>query len=170
MFIAENETSKLITVRATSILDSTKYGRATIAVDKDAPLVTLVTNVKVIPSDAEILRGRKMRFQAIVSGVNITNPDVRWSITGQNSGETTIDEDGVLSVADAESCSVIIVTATSLADSTKSATCVLSVIPPEQATNVWEIKSIKIVPESPTVGQGRNTRVTVIISGINNPP
>ena len=170
VFIAENETSKLITVRATSILDSIKYGRATIAVDKNAPLVTLVTNVKVIPSDAEIIRGRKMRFQAIVSGVNITNPDVRWSITGQNSGETTIDEDGVLSVADAESCSVIIVTATSLADSTKSATCVLSVIPPEQATNVWEIKGIKIVPENPTVGQGRNTRVTAIISGINNPP
>lgn len=35
---------------------------------------------------------------------------------------------------------------------------------------MWEIKGIKIVPENPTVGQGRNTRVTAIISGINNPP
>lgn len=38
------------------------------------------------------------------------------------------------------------------------------------ATNVWEINGIKIVPEKPTVGQGRNTRVTAIISGVNNPP
>lgn len=170
VFIADNETSKLITVRATSILDSTKYGRATVAVDKDAPMVTLVTDVKVIPSQAEILRGRVMRFQAIVSGVNITNPNVRWSIAGNNNGDTVIDKDGVLTVSEKESCSVIIVTATSLADSTKFATCVLSVIPPEQATNVWEIHGIKILPDAPIVGQGRNVRVTAVISGINNPP
>lgn len=111
-----------------------------------------------------------MRFQAVVSGVNVTNPGVNWQITGQNNGNTKIDADGVLTVDAAESCSVIIVTAISQTDQSKFATCVLSVIPPESATDVWEIHGIKLVPENPIVGQGKNVRISAIISGINNPP
>lgn len=129
LYVADDETSKLISVRATSILDNTKYGRATVAVDKDAPLVTLVTGVKIIPNSAEIIRGRSMRFQALCTGVNLTNQNVRWSLQGNNNLDTAISQNGTLVVAKEESASVLIVTATSMADPTKSASAVIAAIP-----------------------------------------
>lgn len=91
LYIGDDETSKLITVRATSILDTTKYGRATVAVDKDAPLITLVTGISLIPASAEIIRGRAMKFQTVVTGVNLTNTKVNFSLTGNNNLGTVID-------------------------------------------------------------------------------
>lgn len=38
------------------------------------------------------------------------------------------------------------------------------------ATDVWEIQSIKILPEGTDVGAGYNTRLAAVISGVNNPP
>lgn len=168
--ISADETSKLITVRATSVVDTTKTGRATVAVDKDAPLVTEVTGVKVIPNTAEIIRGRAMRFQAVITGVNLNNQEVNWSIMGQNNIDTVIDEKGILSVADVESASVIIVTAVSKTDESFSGTCVVSVIPEELATDVYEVQSVTILPDGIQVGQGYSTRLAAVVNGIKNPP
>lgn len=168
--ISADETSKLITVRATSVVDTTKTGRATVAVDKEAPLLTKVTGVKVIPNKAEIIRGRAMRFQAVITGVNLNNQDVNWSIMGQNNIDTVISENGILSVSDVESASVIIVTATSKTDESFSGTCVVSVIPEELATDVYEIHGVTIMPDGIKVGQGYSARLAAVVNGINNPP
>lgn len=170
LYIADGETSKLITVRATSIIDSTKYGRATVAVDKEAPLVTMVTGVKIIPNDAEIIRGRSMKFQAVVTGVNLANQNIVWSLMGNNHPETSISDNGILTVHKDESASVLIVTATSRTDPTKSASCVVSCIPEQLAENVWEIHNVKILPSSTVVGRTRNVRFACVIEGVNNPP
>lgn len=163
LYVADDETSKLISVRATSVLDNTKYGRATVAVDKDAPLVTLVTGVKIIPNSAEIIRGRSMRFQALCTGVNLTNQNVRWSLQGNNNLDTAISQNGTLVVAKEESASVLIVTATSMADPTKSASAVVAAIPEQMAEDVWSIESIVIHPQDTIVGQNHSVRFAAVI-------
>lgn len=149
LYVADDETSKLITVRATSALDNTKYGRATVAVDKDAPLISEITGVTILPADAEVIRGRSMLFQAVVSGINVVSANIGWSLTGNNSGDTKIDQNGRLDVAKGESASVLIVTATT--KNGKTATAVVSVIPEELATDVWEITNIRIVPDTDAI-------------------
>lgn len=170
LYIADDETSKLITVRATSILDSSKYGRATVAVDKEAPLTTLVTGVKILPNNAEVIRGRSMRFQAICTGVNLVNQNIRWSLQGNNNLDTILDQNGTLFVAKEESASVLIVTATSMADTSFSASAVVAAIPEELATDVWEITDIKVYPEEAIVGQKHSMRFAAVVEGVNNPP
>lgn len=170
LYIAEDETSKLITVRATSAIDSSKYGRATVVVDVTAEKEVLVTGVAIVPNSADIVRGRSMRFQAVVSGVNLEDQDVTWSINGQNHVDTRINADGILQVAKTESASVVIVTVTSVLDPTKSDYCAVSITPEEAVVDAWEITSLVITPEETTVGQTYNTRFACIVDGINNPP
>lgn len=170
LYIADDETSKLISVRATSILDNTKYGRATVAVDKDAPLIALVTGVKIIPNSAEIIRGRSMRFQAVCTGVNLTNQNVRWSLQGNNNLNTAISQNGTLTVAKEESASVLIVTVTSVEDPTKSASAVVAAIPEELAEDVWSIEKITVYPQEAIVGQKHSIRFAAVVEGVNNPP
>lgn len=170
LYIADDETSKLISIRATSILDDTKYGRATVTVDAEAPIITQVTAVKILPANAEIIRGRSMKFQAIVTGINLTDQNVSWTLTGNNNLGTAISNNGTLVVDANESASVLIVTATSKADPSYSAACVVAVIPEEAAVDVWEITRLVIYPDETIVGQRRNVRFACVVEGINNPP
>lgn len=168
--IAADETSKMITVRATSVVDKTRYGKAIIAVDKDAPLVTVVTSVKVVPPQAQVIRGRQLMMQAIVTGINVDSQDVDWRITGNNNDLTKIDANGLLTIHKSESCNVLVVTATSKVDYSKSGTAVLSIVPEEMVDDPYEITGVTILPFDVRVGQGYSTRVTAIVEGINNPP
>lgn len=91
--IAENEKSKIITVRATSQGDTSKYAQATVTVDPEIedPTVEVITNVVIAPREIEVIRGRSVLFSATVHGVNLVNRDVIWEVSGMSSNTTKID-------------------------------------------------------------------------------
>lgn len=68
-----------------------------------------------------IVRGTKQKFTAKVTGENLTDESVIWSVTGSTSGKTTISEDGTLSIASDEKSKELTVKAQASADETKSA-------------------------------------------------
>ncbi|HIT30918.1 MAG TPA: InlB B-repeat-containing protein, partial [Candidatus Scatomorpha stercoravium] len=81
---------------------------------EDAPIVT---NVSVSPETATVKVGGTQQFTAAVSGTGDFSKDVNWSVSGNNSDDTTIN-DGVLKVAADETATELTVTATSVGDGT----------------------------------------------------
>ena len=126
--VAAAETLSTLTVKATSTVDTTKSGNATVTVTSAAPTVTGVT----VSSDTNgVVKGQSKDFTASVTGTNSPAQTVTWSIVdaGKHS-ETTIDNTGKLTVALAETLSAITVKATSTVDTTKSGTKTLNVFTP----------------------------------------
>jgi hypothetical protein len=108
------------TVTATSMADTTKSASATVTVT--AAGVT----VSILPTSAIILTGTTQQFAATVQGT--TNTAVTWSVdsvSGGNSGSGTVNASG-LYTAPAQAGSHT-VTATSVADTTKSASATVTV-------------------------------------------
>lgn len=148
-----------ITVRATSQGDTSKYAQAVVTIDADMPIEVFVTGVSITPVDAEIIRGRSMMFKATVTGANIDDPSVTWSITGQTSNSTYIDEDkGILYTSVDEGAAIILVTATSNADDTKSATTTVMTVLESEASNPAAISAVIVHPDAVRVGQGYSTK------------
>lgn len=165
--VADDETSKLITVKAASVLDSSKSGRATVAVDKAAPVISKVTGIVIIPGEADVLRGNTLMLQALVSGINVVNPVVSWELTGNTSKETHLASNGLLTVAPDEIAAGLVIIATC---ENIAASVIITVTPPEMETDPWTIESVSIVPTDTVVGIGKNTRFGAVVSGLGTPP
>ena len=84
-------------------------------------LKTKVDKVTVSPELKDVCQGEQIQYSAQVSGINSPSQDVTWAVTGAKSADTHIDENGLLSVGEDEKAATLIVTATSVADPTKSA-------------------------------------------------
>ena len=169
--IGEDEASRIIKVKATSTVDTTKSGMATISVDKEAEPVEMLTGLYLVPADAQLIRGKSMRFQAIITGVNLTNKEVEYSLTGNIHPETTINNTGLLVVNAKETSSVLVITAKAVADETLVDTSVVSVIPEELADpdDIATITSFTILPSYTQVGRGMNAQFAAQVVGVNNP-
>lgn len=167
--IGEDEISRIIKIKATSTVDTTKSGTATVSVDESASLDEEIFAVYLIPAEGEIIRGHQMMFQTIITGMNLINKDVVYSISSQLHPNTNITRDGLLTVSDKETTSVILVTVTSEADPTKIDTSLVSVIPEELAEEVSDITSIQVLPAYTKVGRGMSAQFAVQIIGVNNP-
>ena len=169
--IGEDENSRIIKVKATSTVDTTKSGMATISVDKEAEPVEMLTGLYLVPADAQLIRGKSMRFQAIITGVNLTNKEVEYSLTGNIHPETTINNTGLLVVNAKETSSVLVITAKAVADETLVDTSVVSVIPEELADpdDIATITSFTILPSYTQVGRGMNAQFAAQVVGVNNP-
>ncbi|MCI5923407.1 MAG: hypothetical protein SOR38_03680 [Oscillospiraceae bacterium] len=84
--------------------------------------------VTVSSEGSTVQAGTTMQFTAVVK--NFTESDeVTWSISGNQSSETTIDENGLLTVAEEESSTYMTVIATSKEDSTCSASKQVTIKP-----------------------------------------
>lgn len=83
-----------------------------------------ITSVAVTPATATIAKGSAGKFTATVTGSDLMDKAVVWSV---NSDVSTIDSNGVLTVAASETETSLTVTATSVADSTKSGTSTVTV-------------------------------------------
>jgi hypothetical protein len=122
-----------VTITATSTEDATKSGKATITVT--APAVT----VSIAPQTASVPSGGTQQFTASV--LNTTNTAVTWSAS---SG--MISNAGLLSLAGVAQETVLTVTATSVADPTKSAQAQVTVAQRQIAISVqfptWSIPSL----------------------------
>jgi len=153
--VALLETVNTLTVKATSTVDTTKSGTATVNVI----LPPVITSVEIDPTTADLLSGSTLQFTAIVEGENDPPPDVVWEVTGGVTG-TNIDSNGLLTVATSQQISTLIVTVTSAFDPTMSASATV---------NVTNVTGIVISPSVISLAPGQTRRFTASVLGIGSP-
>src|SRR5205807_2277321 len=135
------------TVSATSAADSTKSASATITVSQPAQV-----SISVSPYTANIQTGRQQQFTASVLGTS--NTGVAWKATAG-----TVTTTGLYTAP--STAGTYIVTATSAADSTKSASATITVPQPTQI-------SISVSPGTASLQTGAQQQFTAMISGTSN--
>lgn len=114
--VADNETAKTLTVKATAKGDKTKSAEATVTVKENAPVVEpTVTGITVTPKNATVKQGKTQKFTADVKGTGNFDKTVKWSVIGGHEG-TSIAADGTLTVAKDENAKTLKVRATSNVD------------------------------------------------------
>lgn len=168
--IGADEDAMMIRVTARSIVDTSKYGTATISIDEEAPILQQVTGFYLEPIEATVIKDHSLRFQAIVTGVNITNHDATFAVSGNQSPQTIITPEGVLYVDKEETSALLIVTGTCAADPKFTDTSLVTVIPPELAEDEPVVTVIQLYPAYTQIGRGMNARFAVQLTGLNNPP
>ncbi len=143
-FIASPQT---ITVTATSVADPTKSGTATVTLN---PTVSVSVN----PPSVVLTAGQTQQFSATVSGTS--NTAVTWSLS-PNVG--TISTSGLYTAPSAiASQQIVTVTATSVADSTKSAAASVTLVP----------VSVTVSPSNVTMEAGQTQLFSVVVTGTSN--
>ena len=134
------------TVKATSVADSTKSASASVTVN--APPVVAVT---ISPVSASMLSGGSQQFKATVTGSS--NTAVNWSATA---GSVTTA--GLYTAPG--TAGTFSVTATSAADSTKSASATVTVSVPEVA--------VSLSPGSASLSTGGTQQFAATVTGSSN--
>ena len=123
--VAADETAETLKVKAVAKADENVVKVATVTVEK---VVTKVVKVTVTPStNVTVKAGETQKFEATVEGENVTDASVAWSIKGNESANTKISEDGILTVAADETANNITVTARAEADETVSMDVVVKI-------------------------------------------
>lgn len=168
--IGADEDAMMIRMTARSIVDTSKYGTATISIDEEAPILQQVTGFYLEPIETTVIKDHSLRFQAIVTGVNITNHDATFAVSGNQSPQTIITPEGVLYVDKEETSALLIVTGTCAADPNFTDTSLVTVIPPELAEDEPVVTVIQLYPAYTQIGRGMNARFAVQLTGLNNPP
>ena len=135
------------TITATSAADSTKSASAVVTVAQAQQVA-----VSVSPGTASIQSGAQQQFIASVSGS--TNTAVAWSASGG-----TITTSGLYVAPTA--AGTYTVTATSAADSTKSASAVVTVAQSQQV-------AISVSPGTASIQSGAQQQFTASVSGSSN--
>ena len=109
-----------------------------------------VESVTVSPASANVARGGQQQFTATVVGTGTYDHTVTWSVTGNASTGTSITSGGLLTVAADETAAHLTVTATSSADSSKTASSTVTV-----GTYILPVPSYRV-----TIGDTANGTVT----------
>jgi hypothetical protein len=94
-----------------------------------------ITSVTVSPKTAVVVRGTTKQFTADVVAVGGASAAVTWSVSGAVTG-TAVSADGLLTVGTGETATSLTVTATSVADPTKSDSATVTVTAPVATTSV----------------------------------
>ncbi len=139
--IDADETEATLTVTATSSVDSTKFGTATVTVTDDPPLTPTVTDVVVSPETYTMNPGETHVFSAVVNGLNDPQQSVIWTVEG-GSTETSITSGGALTVSLNETATELNVRATSTDDSTKFGTATVTVTHGDVAETTYTVNVI----------------------------
>ncbi len=149
---AEEKINKF-TIVATSTFDNEKVATATVTVDERT-----VSEVKVTPETASVEKGKTQTFTTIVNGENLRDQDkfVTYTVTGNNSRNTKISEEGVLTVGADETANTITVVVTSNLDNTKKAEVIVTVTSAKTNSNLGYI-----VDEEYVLGVATKTPVNV---------
>jgi len=160
--VAVNESSLILYVMARSLKD-TNFSDI-----KEIRVVT-VTGVAVTPTNQPVAIGRTLQLRAQVTGNN--NPDhaATWRVSSNAAGTgsvtpgTSINANGLLTVASNESLRTLYVTATSVVDPTKASypTPITVVVP--------TITQILISPSNQTMAVGATQQFTVSVLGTHEP-
>jgi Bacterial Ig-like domain (group 2) len=149
-----------VTVKAASTTDSTKSASAIVTVTAPPPPVS----VRVSPTSAIVQTGATQQFTVAVTGTS--NTSVTWSVNGVTGGNATI---GTISAsglyttpASVPDPSFVTVTATSVADTGKSASAAVAVATVQQPVTVT------VSPTSAIVQTGATQQFTVTVTGTSN--
>jgi len=146
----------LVAVKATSVVDNTKSGTATVYVGTGSPV-----KVTTSPASANVPVSQTQQFTATVTGA--TNTSVIWSVAGLGCGGPacgTVDSTGLYTApAIAPSPASVTVTATSKADSTRSASSSVAI-----QSNV----KVTLSPTTSQLSPGQHTQFTATVTGSNN--
>ena len=127
--IAPNETARTLFIIATSVYDPSKSGNAVVSV-----IIPTVASVIVNPANHTIRTGSFLQFQAFVTGTHNPNPAVIWRVSSNAAGSgavtpgTSINANGLLTVAANETARTLFVFATSLINPTRSGSAVVTII------------------------------------------
>lgn len=141
-----------VTITATSVADPTKSASASVT-------ITQVVGVTIAPTTAQVVEGQTKQFTASVTGT--TNTGVTWSVSGtgcSGSGCGTISSSGLYTAPDSVPTQVV-VTATSDADQSVSASATLSILAPVDVT---------VSPTSVIVALGSQETFQVSVTGSTN--
>ena len=143
-----------VSVTATSVADPTKSATASI---------TIISPVAITlsPATAQVVTGGHQQLTATVT--DTTNTAVSWSVAGSGcTGATcgTISTSGLYTAPSAvPSPAPVSVTATSVADPTKSATASITIIPPV---------AVSVSPKTVQVNAGLQKQFTATVTGTTN--
>lgn len=145
-----------VTVTAVSVPYPSASGAATVYVGAGSPVVVTVS-----PSSASVVVGQTQQFNSQVTGTS--NTAVTWSVGGIGcSGVScgTVSQSGLYTAPPTQPTpSSVNVTATSQADSTRSASAVVTITP-----NVV----VSVAPSTAQVTTGQQKQFTATVTGSNN--
>ena len=158
LIVGLNEQAPTITITATSKEDDTKSASVDINV---LEVERVVEGLFITPSKVSAVCGESCKFFAYVYGIYGPSQEVTWSISGNTSLNTEINNDGMLSIADDETTDKITITATSTVDPTKSASVTV---------NIFQIKITSTVSNvTVTIATGETQKLQAVVTGSNNP-
>lgn len=143
------------TITATSTVDSSKVGTATITVTY-APAVN---GVIVTPDPASIVQGDGTQLEAIVEAVGGASTEVTWS-SSDLTGKVSVSNTGFVTVASDAVPGDYTITATSIEDSSKMGRATVTVM------YAPAIHNIAVNPENATVAQGRTEQLTATVTAV----
>ncbi len=153
-----NEQASTIIISATSVEDNTKSANIEINV---LEVERVIEGLFVTPSKVSTVCGETCSFFAYVYGIYGPSQEVTWTISGNNSQNTTINPDGELTIAEDETTDKITVTATSTVDPTKSANVIV---------DIYQIKITSTVSNvTVTMAAGETQKLQAVVTGTNNP-
>ena len=144
---ANISSTQTVTVTATSVFDGTKSGSASVTLNASVA-------VSVSPASANLNAGGTQQFTATVTGTG--NTGVTWSI---NPNVGSISSAGLYTAPNSVNASqTVTVTATSVADNTKSGFASISLIP----------VSVSVGPSSVSLGSGGVQQFNATVNGATN--
>ena len=123
--VAKDEAASNIVIKAVSAEDSSKTASQTVNITKRVPRVDAV---RLSANTASMCPGDTHKFSAAVLGENDISQEVVWSVTGQQSADTKVAEDGTLTVGKDESADNISVVATSAVNNKVSASAKIQIV------------------------------------------
>jgi len=121
---------------------------------------TTITGVLIDPTSVSMQNGETKQFTATVTGSGDYDQSVTWSVENATDSNTKISASGILTVGAAETAKTLIVKATSVGDSSKSASAKVELV----AT----VSGITIDPASVYVIKGNTQQFTATLTGIGN--
>ena len=158
--IAADETREEVAVKATSEFDPSKYVYAVVKIYENQPIEV---SLQLTPVETVVKTGATQEFTAIVEGPEGTDTTVVWTVEGNNSNNTKVSENGVLTVAADETAETLKVKATSKADDRVSSEAIVIV---EKV--VTKVNKVTVTPnEDVKVKVGETQKFVATVEGEN---
>ena len=143
------------TITATSTVDSSKLGTATMTVTY-APAVN---GVIVTPDPASIVQGDSLQLEAVVEAVGGASTDVTWN-SSDLTGKVAVSDTGYVTVAADAVPGDYTITAISIEEGSKTGRATVTV------TYAPAIHTINVNPESANVTQGSSEQLTATVTAV----
>ena len=158
--IAADETKEEVAVKAASEFDPSKYVYAVVKIYENQPIEV---TVQLTPVETVVKTGATQEFTAIVNGPEGTDTTVVWTVEGNNSNNTKVSENGVLTVSADETAETLKVKATSKADDRVSSEAIVIV---EKV--VTKVNKVTVTPnEDVKVKVGETQKFVATVEGEN---